>query len=129
MCQTDHQLHALWLAQVNAHQNGVAGITTFAADWQTWTHPHRYDVVLGADILYDRGMHFYLEDVFGRILAPGGRLLLADPGRPQAMEFAAHLETRGWHLALEMRDVLRDEGTQINKPVEVMLLAVTRKSR
>jgi predicted nicotinamide N-methyase len=129
VCQTDHQMHALWLAQVNACENGVEGITTFAADWQTWTHPHRYDVVLGADILYERGMHFYLEDVFGRVVAPGGKLLLSDPGRPQAMEFAAQLETRGWTLALDTQSVLRDEGTQISKPVEVLLLTATRTFR
>ena len=125
VCQTDHQTHALWLAQVNAAQNGVTGITTFAADWQSWTHPTAYDVVLGADILYERNMHFYLSDVFRRTKAQNGQLLLSDPGRPQAMEFMALLEKRGWNLALETQVVKLEEAGQIGKPVEVALYTLT----
>ncbi len=122
VCQTDHQQGALALAQVNAYQNGVSGLTFFLADWRTWAHAERYDILLGADILYERAMHFYLESIFRRSLAPGGQLILSDPVRPQAMEFAAHLEKSGWRIALEMQLVtLAEEGGE-GKPVEVALL-------
>lgn len=125
VCQTDHQTHALWLAQVNASDNGVSGITTFAADWQSWSHANAYDVVLGADILYERNMHFYLSDVFRRTKAKNGLLLLSDPGRPQAMEFMAQLEKRGWQMTLETQVVELEEPGQISKPVEVALYTLT----
>ncbi len=123
--QTDHQAHTLWLAQVNAAQNGIAGITTFAADWQSWSHSRSYDVVLGADILYERGMHFYLNDVFRRVKAANGVLLLSDPGRPQSMEFMAQLEKYGWQMTLETQTVELEEAGQVNKPVEVALYTLT----
>ena len=85
--QTDHQKGALQLADHNAVQNGVAGIERFLADWRSWTHPGVYQVLIGADITYERDTHFYLEEIFRRNLAPGGAILLSDPGRPQSRNY------------------------------------------
>jgi predicted nicotinamide N-methyase len=125
--QTDHQAAALTLAQQNARQNGVDGIMQFLGDWRSWTHLTHYDVILGADIMYERAMFFYLEQIFNRCLAPGGRLLLSDPGRPQALEFAAHLEKHGWRMEMETRTVLLDEQGQENRPIEVALWTAERQ--
>ncbi len=121
--QTDHQPGALSLARWNAWQNRVQGVERFLADWRLWGHTERYEVLLGADILYERAMHFYLEAIFRQNLLPGGHLLLSDPVRPQAMEFAAHLEKSGWQLALETQSV---HLTHEPKPVEVALLVARR---
>ncbi len=126
VAQTDHQPHALWLAQVNAWQNGIEGITTFEADWQQWTHRGRYDVLLGADIMYERSMHPHLEDVFSRALAPNGKILLADPGRQQALEFAEYLQKQGWQLSSHSLHVEQTEAEQLARPVEIAILTVTR---
>lgn len=123
--QTDHQRTALALAEANAIQNGVEGVQRFVGDWRSWTHKERYDVLLGADILYERAMHFYLEQLFERNLALGGCLLLSDPGRPQAMEFVAHLEKSGWSVELETKAVARIEDAE-SKPVEVALMVARR---
>ena len=58
------------------------------------------DLLLGADILYERIMHPYLEPIFRQNLASGGQLILADPSRPQALTFIADLEKRGWQFDL-----------------------------
>ena len=140
--QTDHQPDALALAHVNAHAhgyargNGCSGIEQFLADWRTWQHTERYDVILGADILYERAMYAHLEPIFQQNLAPGGCLLLADPCRPQALEFVAHLEKRGWHFELSTRPVILptapDAPSQANKKanqaVEVALLIGRREN-
>lgn len=121
--QTDHDTHTLALAAHNAHQNGVTGVTQFQADWRAWDHAEQYDLLLGADILYERAMHPFLEPIFQRNLAPGGQLFLTDPCRPQAFEFATHLENQGWRFAVTSRPVqLSPEA----KPVEVMLYQLTR---
>jgi predicted nicotinamide N-methyase len=120
--QTDHQPGALALAQTNAEQNGVQGVTRFLADWRVWTHTERYDLLLGADILYERAMHFHLEAIFQRNLAPGGRLLLSDPDRPQATEFLARLERRGWRFALDVMRVSRLEAAEAQTAVPVAIL-------
>ena len=120
--QTDHQQGALKLAETNALQNEVTGIERFPADWRNWNLKERYDVLMGADILYERAMYIYLERIFRENLAPGGQLLIADPVRPQAMEFTAELERKGWSMALETRMVHLDEEGRDNRPVEVALI-------
>ncbi|MCX6047553.1 MAG: 50S ribosomal protein L11 methyltransferase, partial [Chloroflexi bacterium] len=124
--QTDHQSSALNLAMLNAQQNGVAGIAHFVADWRTWTHTQSYDLLLGADILYERTLYVDLAHIFSHNLAPGGRLLLSDPGRPQALDFAAQLEKQGWRIELTTQTVQWAPPSRTAKPVEVTLLSGTR---
>lgn len=124
--QTDHQKGALTLARHNANQGGVAGIEQFLADWRTWTHRGRYDVILGADITYERAMHFYLEQIFQQNLAPGGVVVLSDPGRPQSLEFMAALESRGWQIGMETEVVSLVENEREGRPVEVAILTLRR---
>lgn len=122
VCQTDYQPDALALAQWNAQQNGIDGIATFLADWRTWRHSPRYDLILGADILYDATLHFYLEAIFRKNLLPGGRLWLSDPGRPQALDFAVQLEAHGWRLELQTITVAALQPTAPNPAVDITLL-------
>jgi methyltransferase-like protein 23 len=103
--QTDHEPHALALAQINATQNSVEGLRHFLADWTAWEHTVQYDLILGADILYERAMQPHLAPIFARNLAPGGRLLLADPSRPQALTFVADLEKQGWRFEITMQTI------------------------
>lgn len=103
--QTDYQVDSLTLCQWNAQQNGLA-TETFQGDWRHWQHPSRYHLILAADILYDTSLHYYVERIFHRNLLPGGRILLADPGRPQALDFAVHLEEHGWQVAIDTRHVI-----------------------
>jgi len=103
--QTDYQVDSLTLCQWNARENGVNPIT-FQADWRQWQHSERYDLIIAADILYEEALHFYIERIFHRNLAPGGRVLLADPGRPQALAFMVHLEEHGWQVTIETHHVI-----------------------
>jgi predicted nicotinamide N-methyase len=122
--QTDHLLETLAVAAENARQNGVTGVQYFLADWRNWRHTGQYDFILGADILYARLRHYYLERIFHKNLAPGGRLLLADPGRPQTLDFMTELEGRGWRIDLETLTVasLHEPG----QTVDVSLLTCRR---
>lgn len=119
--QTDYEESALTLAQFNAAQNQIEGIHYVAADWRNWTDDRRYDLLLGADILYERASHPFLTTIFRRNLAPGGRLLLADPDRPQALAYVAQLEQEGWRFEVEVRSVALPAGA----PRTVLLLSGT----
>lgn len=124
--QTDHQPGTLELSRINAGLNGVEGVQTFLADWIDWRHLDRYDLILGADILYDRSVRFHLEQIFLQCLTPNGSLLLADPGRPQALEFVSYLEKRAWHVTLTTEIVLQlvEEPPQ---RVDIGLYQIRRK--
>jgi predicted nicotinamide N-methyase len=90
--QTDHLPEALALSQLNATENGIEGVRRQQADWHSWDHAEHYDVILGADILYETEMQSALSSIFRRNLTPDGSVLLADPLRPQSLEFLGRMQ-------------------------------------
>jgi predicted nicotinamide N-methyase len=98
--QTDRQEVALSVCRRNGARNGVAGIEYRQADWERWEDAERYDVILGADVLYADGMHDRLRAIFDGNLAPGGRLLLSDPFRPLSLRLLEAMERDGWEVTL-----------------------------
>ncbi|MDF1505047.1 methyltransferase domain-containing protein [Roseisolibacter sp. H3M3-2] len=98
--QTDKQAVALAVCRRNGARNGVAGVEYRQADWDAWTDAARYDWILGADVLYADGMHDRLRRIFDANLAPGGRLLLADPFRPLSFRLLEAMERDGWTVGL-----------------------------
>jgi hypothetical protein len=53
-------------------------------------------VVLAADVLYERRDVDPLLALVERVVAPGGELWLAEPGRPPAARFLKSVGARGW---------------------------------
>lgn len=125
--QSDHAAEALALAAGNAEANGVTGIVSVAADWQEWSSQGRYDLVIGADILYDRAVHAPLRAIFARNLATGGKLLLADPGRHDTPEFLRSLAEAGWRITTRSMPVPRlARSPDESAAVDVTLITASR---
>ena len=103
--QTDHDAGALAACERTAALNGICGITRTTGDWHDWRLPGTFDVILGADVGYDGGDHHVLLTVLFRALAPGGLVLLADPGREQLSAFVALAKALGWTLSQTIRRV------------------------
>jgi predicted nicotinamide N-methyase len=95
---TDWSLAALDLLVGNAARNG-ASIETMRVDW---TRPQEllardpFPLVLAADVLYERRNVPVLLDLLPQILAPGGEIWLADPGRATADAFLDLVDAEGW---------------------------------
>lgn len=70
-------------------------------DWRTDDLPGPFDLIVGADVLYEVSQWPYVEAFTRRRLAPGGLLVLGEPGRPAAKGFADWLREKGWSLARE----------------------------
>ena len=98
--QTDKQPAALHLCRLNGERNGVQGVQYRQADWTLWNDDARYDWIIGADILYSKSMHEHLTRIFEANLAPGGRVLLADPFRKASLALLESLETAGWTVTV-----------------------------
>ncbi|MDP9150031.1 MAG: protein N-lysine methyltransferase family protein [Myxococcota bacterium] len=98
--QTDRQEMALDVCKTNAKRNSVTTIEHRAADWTTWDDLATYDWILGSDILYAQSMHPHLRLIFERNLAPGGRLLLADPFRKESFALLEAMEREGWKVTM-----------------------------
>ena len=124
--QTDHRADVLVLAQHNAYQNQIIPPHQFLADWRNWEHRLRYDLIIGADILYERAMHQHLVPIFHTNLAPNGTLVLTDPSRPQALELIAALERAGWQVDIEMQSITLPLPGRATKTMDVALLTCRR---
>lgn len=89
---TDWAPDAVELLRANAHRNGLR---VRAEVWR-WTDPPErlgppWPLVVGSDLLYEARNGPWLAAALDRLVAPGGEVLLADPGRATAEPFLA-----GW---------------------------------
>jgi hypothetical protein len=92
-------------------------VRTRALDWQTAQLTERFELILGADVLYDRTQWAHLEPFWCRHLTTGGAVLLGEPGRQTGNQFVDWIEARGW--SLERVDV---PATPRSKPIRLFLI-------
>ena len=88
---TDWSPQAIDLARVNAERNGLA-IEALRGDWAApgaLLERAPWDLVLGADLLYEARNGELLLPLLPRLVRPGAEIWLADPGRPPAGPFLA----------------------------------------
>jgi len=100
---TDYEAAALDCAQVNAALNQVR-VSTAQLDWREPGWPGDFDLVLAADVLYEKRNVAPLAERIPELLAPGGVALITDPGRPYLPAFAEALAAKG--LAVSTSSVL-----------------------
>lgn len=98
--QTDRHELAMSICKRNGERNGAATIEYRLADWIAWDDTKRYEWILGADILYGEALHPHLRQIFEANLAPGGRILLADPFRGASLSLLEKMEADGWAISL-----------------------------
>lgn len=67
-----------------------------AADVDRLLEHGPFSVVLAADVLYEQRDIVPLLALLGRLVAPGGTLVLAHPGRPPATRFLERARNDGW---------------------------------
>lgn len=96
---TDWAGEALAFAQSNMAINGLDAARTAILDWR---HPPehfgRFDLAIGADLVYEARNPALLAHLLPRMLAPNGRFLLADPGRKHFATFCRLLLDDGWTM-------------------------------
>ena len=105
---SDYYDEALRFAAVNAERNGLPPLPTLHLDWRDPPAGPPYDLVLAADVLYERRNAEALRDLLPRIVAPGGQVLLADPGRVYLGDFRSMMYLAGWTVEPV---TVRDEQT------------------
>jgi predicted nicotinamide N-methyase len=110
---TDYYDEALEFAAENALRNGLPPLPTAALDWRAVPRDfERYLTVIAADVLYERRNADALACALPRLVAPGGRFLLADPGRTYVGELLDRLRAARWtDSILEVREETSDPTT------------------
>jgi predicted nicotinamide N-methyase len=118
--QTDRHEQALAVCRRNAERNGVQSIAHRLADWAAWDDAGRYEWIMGSDILYAEEMRPHLRRIFEANLAPGGRVLLADPSRASSLGLQEVLEGAGWAIGMSKWSVGEEEAA---RPIGLFELA------
>jgi predicted nicotinamide N-methyase len=95
---------ALLFAQLNSLPD-AAHVRTRRLNWQTDRLDERFDLILGADILYERKQWDFLEPFWRAHLAPGGTVLLGEPGRQTGGMFVDWIAGQGWTLTQHSESV------------------------
>ena len=99
---TDCFEEALDFCRFNTLRNTGRAPETLLVDWRTAEGRGRliaggpFNVALAADVLYDEEDVAPLLELAPQLLAAGGELWLADPGRDGATRFAAEARRLGW---------------------------------
>lgn len=93
---TDYQQEAIWLAELNAIENGIDNLSASLLDWRRPPGDQTYPWILASDITYEERNFQPLLDCFETLLAPGGEIWFAEPGRSIAKPFYDQLFENGW---------------------------------
>ena len=100
---TDHYEAALDFTAYNARANLNQEPEVSVLDWRQpdITGMGTFDLVLAADVLYERKNAVALADLVPKLLAPGGEAIFADPRRDEARVFLEAMQRHGFEDATE----------------------------
>jgi predicted nicotinamide N-methyase len=96
---SDWSPEAVTATAANAERNGVV-VETLLCSWAApapVVERAPWDLVLASDVLYERRNVDQLLALLPRLVEPGGQVLIADPGRPPALEFLERASD-DWHV-------------------------------
>ena len=91
---SDRQPEAGEFLAVNAALNGVAPVPFRLSDWAT-DDLGKFDLLIGADIVYETGQAEVVAGFLARHAAPGGTIVIADPGRRLLSRFRRLMQAQG----------------------------------
>jgi predicted nicotinamide N-methyase len=111
----DREPAALAFTIVNAQMNNCLDFEARLLDFTRDTLDQRFELILGAEILYDRSTFPSLIDFLGRHLQQGGSALLADAKRTNTEEFYRRADQVGFKW----------ERTEVQEREENVLLTVS----
>jgi len=93
----DLETPALLFARLNSLP-WAQRVRTRRIDWRKDRLAERFDLIIGADILYERKQWDHLEPFWREHLAPGGMVILGEPGRRTGELFIDWIRGRAWLL-------------------------------
>lgn len=107
---TDWYNEALEFIRESATANAVTVHAKFL-DWRFPPNLPQFDVVAGADLLYERRNHEVILDLLDRLVAPGGMAIFSDPKRHMSADFLQLAESRTWEAIVTTKSVNWENAT------------------
>ena len=118
---TDYYEDALHVTRGNAARNLGHEPAVRMVNWREWPSDLGvFDVVMAADVLYEKEYAILVGECMARALAPDGVALVADPGRLALPMFRDNLV----HVGLEIFDTVttKFEDGPVKQEIQVMRL-------
>ena len=99
VCLTDYLAEALQVAELNWRLN-LPEIKPDCRlmDWRKPEPSLKPDIILASDVAYEKRAFRPLMNAFRKLLLPGRRILLSEPGRPIAEPFLQLLHKEGYKI-------------------------------
>jgi ETFB lysine methyltransferase len=118
---TDYYDEALHVTRGNAARNLGREPIVRMVNWREWPDDlGTFDVVMAADVLYEKEYATLVSQCMARALAPGGVAIVADPGRLALPDFREGLASVG--LYIERTDTTPYEAGAVKQQVQIMRL-------
>ena len=115
---SDYYEDALRFARLNAWRSAGRAVETLLLDWRALPALlPRYEVVLAADVLYERPYADLVARTIARTLAPDGIAIVADPGRIAAAAFVDACAAHG--LSIERAARLPYEEGAVRQTIDL----------
>ncbi len=115
---SDYEEDALEGVRFNADRNGAGGLETLLLDWRCLPDDlPAFDLVVAADVLYEKHHAEALAGVVARTLAPHGVALVADPGRARAVDFEPAIRAAG--LGVVKQRPRRPRGVETGPEIDI----------
>lgn len=122
MTATDYYTDALAFSRANAWR--ITGIEPEARmiDWRSFPDDARgYDLILASDVLYEKEYARLLPGIFKAALAPGGMVIVADPGRIGVPDFKKECGSSG--LVIRDKTTIPFEVGEIRQQIDLYEIA------
>ena len=125
MLATDYYTDALAFTRANAWRTTKKSPETEMIDWRSFPRKVKgFDLILASDVLYEREYAELLPGIFKRALAPGGLVLLADPGRIGVPDFIEECAYTG--LVIRAKTTHPFEVGAISQKIDIYEIADKR---
>ena len=93
---TDNDPIALYFAKRNYQRNFQDPAAVYYLDWRGPYPALKFDVIIGADVLYENRFFQPLSVLLGTMLRPAGQFIIAEPGRTVAEGFFKLFSSDEW---------------------------------
>jgi len=109
---SDYDDEALMFARYNVLKNLTdqtlrSKVQLMPMDWRSPLEGLTFDVIIGADIIYERRMFSPLILLMKRYLSPGGTVMLTDPDRAIGRDFLREAAQNGFDASCTCAEVSR----------------------
>ena len=101
---TDYHPHNEPYLRRNLDLNGITGVAYRVLDWAAPPQHEAYGLVFGSDLLYEERKVEVLVACAAALCAPGGRIIIADPGRRHLQTALTAFRDCGFRETIEIID-------------------------